>query len=78
MLSNGPYGENTASGYVFTTTDAVNQWVGEETNYDHNLNVCLNGKECTHHDTEQEVELDDEHPHHEDGPSPRRPREATP
>uniref|UniRef100_A0A803N377 Reverse transcriptase Ty1/copia-type domain-containing protein n=1 Tax=Chenopodium quinoa TaxID=63459 RepID=A0A803N377_CHEQI len=32
----------------------------------------------THHDTEEDVELDDEHPHHEDGPSPRRPREATP
>ncbi|XP_021717093.1 pathogenesis-related protein 1B-like [Chenopodium quinoa] len=49
MSSNGPYGENTASGYVFTTTDAVNQWVGEETNYDHNMNVCLNGKECKHY-----------------------------
>uniref|UniRef100_A0A803N703 Retrovirus-related Pol polyprotein from transposon TNT 1-94 n=1 Tax=Chenopodium quinoa TaxID=63459 RepID=A0A803N703_CHEQI len=32
---------------------------------------------CIYHDTEEEVELD-ENSHHEDGPSPRRLREATP
>uniref|UniRef100_A0A803NCZ3 Uncharacterized protein n=1 Tax=Chenopodium quinoa TaxID=63459 RepID=A0A803NCZ3_CHEQI len=41
------------------------------------ISIC-NDDVGTHHDSEEEVELDDEHPHHKDGPSPRRPREATP
>ncbi|KNA09345.1 hypothetical protein SOVF_154280 [Spinacia oleracea] len=50
VKSGGPYGENTAAGYgAFTTVDAVNQWVGEKQNYDHNSNVCLKGKECKHY-----------------------------
>uniref|UniRef100_A0A803KP57 Reverse transcriptase Ty1/copia-type domain-containing protein n=1 Tax=Chenopodium quinoa TaxID=63459 RepID=A0A803KP57_CHEQI len=41
------------------------------------ISIC-NDDVDTHHGIEEEVELDDEHPHHEDGPSPRRPHEATP
>ncbi|KAL2927631.1 Pathogenesis-related protein 1B [Bienertia sinuspersici] len=48
--SQGPYGENTASGYgAFTIGDAVNQWVEEKPNYDHHMNKCMNGTECKHY-----------------------------
>lgn len=48
--SYGPYGENTASGYgAFTIDDAVNQWVEEKPNYDHYLNECRNGTDCSHY-----------------------------
>ncbi len=47
--SNAPYGENLAAGSGdFTATDAVNMWVGEKSNYDHNSNSCVGG-ECGHY-----------------------------
>jgi len=47
--SNGPFGENIAEGYeVISGVDAVNMWVGEEKNYDHKTNSCVND-ECGHY-----------------------------
>ncbi|XP_076882205.1 pathogenesis-related leaf protein 4-like [Bidens hawaiensis] len=55
--SGGPYGENLAKGGgvfqsapgVFTGTTAVNLWVGEKANYDHNSNTCASGADCGHY-----------------------------
>ncbi|KAI3715917.1 hypothetical protein L6452_22907 [Arctium lappa] len=48
--SEGPFGENLAEGYgdQFTTTDAVNMWVGEKPYYEYISNSCV-GDECRHY-----------------------------
>lgn len=51
--SGGPYGENIAGGgsggYELSGIDAVNLWVSEKVNYDHNSNSCATNKECRHY-----------------------------
>ncbi|XP_076953348.1 pathogenesis-related leaf protein 4-like [Bidens hawaiensis] len=48
--SGGPYGENLAAGSgAFTGTAAVNSWVNEKADYDHNSNTCASGKVCGHY-----------------------------
>ncbi|KAF3957848.1 hypothetical protein ACB098_07G081000 [Castanea mollissima] len=47
--SQGPYGENLAEGYdTFSGVEAVNLWVAEKPNYNHNSNKCVGG-ECLHY-----------------------------
>ncbi|XP_059653086.1 pathogenesis-related leaf protein 6-like [Cornus florida] len=47
--TNRPYGENLAAGSGdFTGRAAVNMWVGEKANYNHNSNSCVGG-ECLHY-----------------------------
>ncbi|KAK6945915.1 CAP domain [Dillenia turbinata] len=47
--SGGPYGENLAAGSGdFTGVNAVQLWVNEKSNYDHNSNSCVGG-ECLHY-----------------------------
>ncbi|KAH7673601.1 Cysteine-rich secretory protein-related protein [Dioscorea alata] len=49
--SNGPYGENLfwGSGTGFSGVDAVNSWVFEKQDYDHDNNSCAEGKVCGHY-----------------------------
>ncbi|KAJ9538108.1 hypothetical protein OSB04_030841 [Centaurea solstitialis] len=50
---NNPYGENIAGGggpgYDLTAVGAVDLWVGEKGDYDHNSNTCAPGKVCGHY-----------------------------
>ncbi|XP_076919362.1 pathogenesis-related leaf protein 4-like [Bidens hawaiensis] len=48
--SGGPYGENLAKGGgAFSGTAAVNLWVNEKADYNHNSNTCASGKVCGHY-----------------------------
>ncbi|XP_059647921.1 pathogenesis-related protein PR-1 type-like [Cornus florida] len=48
--TNRPYGENIAiGGGDFTGKAAVDLWVAEKQNYDHNSNSCAGGEVCGHY-----------------------------
>ncbi|KAL9238525.1 hypothetical protein vseg_012931 [Gypsophila vaccaria] len=50
MKSGSPYGENTGSGYgSFSPVEAVNTWIGERVNYNHDSNTCKKGSDCRHY-----------------------------
>ncbi|XP_057978152.1 pathogenesis-related protein 1-like [Malania oleifera] len=47
--SRGPYGENIAEGYgAFSGKEAVDLWLSEKPNYNHDSNSCQGG-ECLHY-----------------------------
>ncbi|XP_057977305.1 pathogenesis-related protein 1-like [Malania oleifera] len=47
--SRGPYGENLAQGWgAFSGKEAVDLWLSEKINYNHNTNSCEGG-ECLHY-----------------------------
>lgn len=48
--SGGPYGENLAwSSGDMSGSSAVQLWVDEKPNYDHNSNSCVGGAQCLHY-----------------------------
>ncbi|XP_071721147.1 pathogenesis-related protein 1C-like [Rutidosis leptorrhynchoides] len=49
VRSNGPYGENVATGSGLTGINAVSLWIAEKSYYTYSTNTCASGHVCSHY-----------------------------